>query len=181
MVTAADMAEALSQLRLSKTIPGLDKDSLVDVYVETEFKDSLDACETEEDRQRRKDRFVEYYITGPGTRFIEENIANLQFAYSQVVDGINSLQRSAEQVTASNAVPSVITTGSATSTPNPAYTAIDNAQKKRALLVQITTITACVASMLGYAVLLHFELPDAAFALVGTLGVVASIINAIPG
>lgn len=181
MITIAYMENMLSQLRTKDTIPGLSKDAVVDAYVEEQFKDNLDSCESEEERKRRKQEFVDYYITGPGKRFIEENIANLQFMYSQVVSGLAAIKKSAEQVTASNTVPSVITTGSASSTPNPAYTAIENSQKKQALLAQITTVTDFIAQLLGYAILLYFILPEEVFIVIGTLSVITSIINLIPG
>lgn len=181
MTTIADMKATLDQLRTGTEIPGLDPKSIVDNYVETEFKDTLDVVKDEEERKKTKEKFVQHYITGPGKRFIDDNIAHIKYLYKQVTDGVSSLRYSATQITASNAIPAVITTGSASSVPNPAYTAIDNAQKKKALLAIIKSVTDFLQQLFAYAILINFILPASVQALVVTLATVTSIINAIPG
>lgn len=78
-------------------------------------------------------------------------------------------------------MPSVITVGTATSTPNPAYTAIDNSQKKQNLLAVLKSVTDFLIQLFSYALLLDFVLPDSVQALVSTLATLTAIINAIPG
>lgn len=177
---ADSMQDALDKLRAGDTIPGFNKDVVVDGYVEAEFKESLDSVPPEE-REKRKKRFVEHYITGPGKQFIDTTMAQVTFYYTQAKEGLQSIQESTAQVVASNAVPAVITVGSASSTPNPAYSAIENLQKKKSLLAIIKTVTEYLAQMLTYAILLHFVLPSSVMLLVSTLATVTSLITAIPG
>ena len=181
MATIEDMKNTLSQLRAGSNIPGLDASSVVDNYVEVEFKDTLDAAKDDEERKKMKDRFVEHYITGPGKQFINDNIERIKFLYKQVVDSFSALQKSAAQITAINAVPAVLTVGSATSSPNPAYSAIDNAQKKQALLSILKSVTDFLQQLFAYAILIDFVLPDSVQSLVALLATITSIINAIPG
>lgn len=60
-----NMQDLLSQLRTGPSLPGLSPEPVADNYVEIELKDSLNECKTEEERRERKQRFVQYYITGP--------------------------------------------------------------------------------------------------------------------
>ena len=184
MATAQDlqnMRNILSQLRAGNSIPGLNVSSIADGYVETEFKDTLDAAKDPEERKKIKDEFVQHYITGPGKQFIEENVEKIKYLYKQVQDSLTALQKSAAQVTTLNAVPAVLTVGSATSSPNPAFYVIDNAQKKQALLSLIKTVTDFLQQLFAYALLIDFVLPSSVQTLVQTLAIVTSIINAIPG
>lgn len=181
MATIEDMRNILSQLRAGSSIPGLDASSVVDNYVEVEFKDTLDEIKDPEERKKMKNRFVEHYITGPGKQFIDDNIERIKFLYKQVTDSFSALQSSAAQVTALNVVPAVLTVGSATSSPNPAYYVIDNAQKKQALLAIIKSVTDFLQQLFAYAILINFVLPDSVQQLVSLLATVTSIINAIPG
>lgn len=175
------MQKTLASLRIGGDIPGLTMDTVVDNYVETEFKDTLDGITDPEERQKTKNRFVEHYITGPGKQFVEDTIQQLKYFYKQAYDGLQSLQSSIAKVTASNAIPAVITVGSASSTPNPAYTAIDNSQKKHSLMAILKSITDFLQKLFAYAILIDFVLPQEVQVLVTTLATVTSLINAIPG
>ena len=167
--------EALANLRGSISVPGLDPSSVVDKYCEVEFKESLDNAATPEKREEMKKKFVDYYITGPGKSFIDECI------YKQAKEGLESLQTSVAKVTASNAIPSVLTTGSATSTANPAWTVIENSQKKNSLASIIKSVTDFLSGVLRYCILLHFEVPSPIMATITLLGTVSGLIDAIPG
>lgn len=174
-----DALELINSIRIGEDIPGFDKDSVVDVYVEVAFKDSLEGL-PEGERKRRKDKFVEYYITGAGKAFIDECMSQVKFFYGQIKEGVSNLQTSVTQITASNFIPAVITTGSATSTSNPAYTIIDNVQKKKSLQVTISTINNSTLQMLHYAALLAFDIPDVVMGVISALGTVETMLNAIP-
>ena len=181
MASINDMQNTLDKLRVGDSIPGLSSESIIDNSVEVEFKDALDTCESDDKRKAMKDKFVAFYADGPGKKFIDENISQIKYLYKQVKDSINALKNSATQITASNLVPSVITVGTATSTPNPAYTAIDNSQKKQNLLAVLKSVTDFLIQLFSYALLLDFVLPDSVQALVSTLATLTAIINAIPG
>lgn len=173
--------EALANLRGSISVPGLDPSSVVDKYCEVEFKESLDNATTPEKREEMKKKFVDYYIVGPGKSFIDECISQIQFYYKQAKEGLESLQTSVAKVTASNAIPSVLTTGAATSTANPAWTVIENSQKKNSLASIIKSVTDFLSGVLRYCILLHFEVPSPIMATITLLGTVSGLIDAIPG
>lgn len=176
-----DMKETLSKLREGADMPGLDVSSIAENYVETECRESLDECKTSKEREERKKKFVAHYVTGPGKTFIQENIDRIKFLYKQVTDSFDSLQSSVPNIMAANAVPSVITTGAATSVPNPAYSVIDNAQKKHALMAILKSITGFLEQLFSYAILIDFVLPGQVQTLVSVLAAITAALNAIPG
>lgn len=155
--------------------------AVIDNYCEIEFKDSLDECKTPAERKKLKKRYVEYYTKGAGKPFMDEALAKLRDYVAQAKSELKDLQEGSVKIMASNAVPAVITTGSATSVPNFAYTAIDNAQKKRTLLVLVKTCSRTVTSIVELAVLIHWTLPTEVLTLIELIGVVTKILENIPG
>lgn len=101
--------------------------------------------------------------------------------YSKLNDQLGEIQKAITQTTASNLIPSVITTGAAASVPNPAYTVIENAQKKATIKTMISAASTIAAEMLLAAIELYFELPDAVMILIDTLKSLLLLVNAIPG
>lgn len=172
--------DALKRLRSSGGVP-IDSNKIIDNYCEVEFKESLDECKTPDEREKLKKRYVECYTKGDGKTFMDETLAKLQDYVAQAKDGLKDLQEGAVKITTSNVVPAVITTGSATSVPNPVYTAIDNAQKKRTLLVLVKTCSRTVTSIVELAVLIHWALPTEVLTLIELIGVVTKILENIPG
>ena len=92
-----------------------------------------------------------------------------------------SLHDQLQNIMASSAIPSVITTGAASSVPNPAYTAIEIKQKKAAAKVALIATITVAADMLFAAADLQFEVPDFIMALIESLKALVIILNAIPG
>lgn len=175
-----NMQDLLSQLRTGPSLPGLSPEPVADNYVEIELKDSLDECKTEEERRERKQRFVQYYITGPGKAFLIGVIDQVKAYYQQAKDFIESLLKAVQGATASNTVPSVITVGQATSTANPTYAALENGYKKQQFLSIINSAKEFLSKLLELAMLIHFVLPDSVLALVTTLTMIATLITNIP-
>lgn len=174
------MARAtLKRLRSSGT--PINSGAIIDNYCEIEFKESLDECKTPAERKKLKKRYVEYYTKGAGKPFMDEALAKLRDYVAQAKSELKDLQEGSVKIMASNAVPAVITTGSATSVPNFAYTAIDNAQKKRTLLVLVKTCSRTVTSIVELAVLIHWTLPTEVLTLIELIGVVTKILENIPG
>ena len=68
----------------------------------------------------------------------------------------------------------------ATSAPNPAYTMIENAQKKAALTAMISTASMIAATMLLSAADLQFEVPDEVMLLIDSLKALVILVKAIP-
>ena len=161
MATEQQMIQTWDRLRSSEGFPGLDITSIVDNYVDVEFKDALYSCKTQEERRAMKNNFVEYYITGPGKTFIQQTIQDIKDMYRNVKDMLDDLRESITQITASNAIPAVVVAGSATGTPNPAYTIIDNAQKKKTVSAILNTASEYFGKLISLALLIHLVLPDA--------------------
>jgi hypothetical protein len=74
----------------------------------------------------------------------------------------------------------VITVGTATSTPNPAYTLIENKTKKNNLLSMLKQIGNALAQLLISALKIAFSVPIAIATLITTLASIKKTVNAIP-
>ena len=159
----------------------LDNDAILDNYIEVEYKDRLDAIEDEKERKKYKKKIKKEYIEGEYKSWFDNQIASLNDQLKKCEDGLANAKDAATKVVASNAVPAVITVGSASSTPNPAYTAIDNAQKKKTLLVVLQEINTAIQGVLTTALLIHWALPSAVTNFIELYVTLSSIINAIPG
>lgn len=159
----------------------LDNDAILDNYIEVEYKDRLDAIEDEKERKKYKKKIKKEYIEGEYKSWFDNQIASLNDLLKKCEDGLANAKDAATKVVASNAVPAVITVGSASSTPNPAYTAIDNAQKKKTLLVVLQEINIAIQGVLTTALLIHWALPSAVTNFIELYVTLSSIINAIPG
>mgnify|MGYP000975768547 CR=1 FL=1 len=159
----------------------VDKDSLIDNYCEVEFKESLDACTTSEERNALKERYVTYYKDGAGKDFIDSSVAKLKDYVEKASDSITELMTSAGKVMASNTIPAVITVGSASSTPNPAYFVIENSQKKNALLSLAKNVSGTLTLLLEAAMLIHWEIPNAVLTLIQEVTALFTLLNKIPG
>ena len=159
----------------------LDNDAILDNYIEVEYKDRLDAIEDEKERKKYKKKIKKEYIEGEYKSWFDNQIASLNDQLKKCEDGLANAKDAATKVVASNAVPAVITVGSASSTPNPAYTAIDNAQKKKTLLVVLKEINTAIQEVLTTALLIHWALPQSVTNFIEIYVTLSSAINAIPG
>ena len=159
----------------------LDKDAILDNYVEVEYKERLDAIEDPNKRKEYKKKIVKEYVDGEFKNWFDDKISELTDMLKKCEDGLANAKAAATQVTASNAIPSVITVGSASSSPNPAYTAIDNAQKKKTLLVVLKEINSAIQGVLTTALLIHWALPQSVLNFIELYVALSSVINAIPG
>lgn len=170
----------LDKMRGDGGIP-INKDSLIRNYCEVEFKDSLDECPTQEKRDALMDRYVEHYSTGDGSAFMDTTIAKIKDYAKKASDGVKEMTTSASKIMASNAVPSVITTGSAASVPNPAHFAIENAQKKNALLALAKSVIGTLTLLLETAILVHWAVPNEILTIIQGVTALTAILNNIPG
>jgi hypothetical protein len=119
------------------SLPGLDFDSIVNNLIEKRYAFLKELSPSE--RQKKEEEIIEYYNTTASNE-INSNIAKIKKSYSSINNQIITLQESIAGATASNAIPSVITTGSAASVPNPAYALMENKQKTMKLfLLKIST------------------------------------------
>lgn len=162
------------------SIPGLELKPVAENYVNTRYKPQLDAYEDEKMREELRKKWVEYYTEGDGKTVIQMEIASIKANFAAVKESLKSIKTSVGQQIASNAVPSVLTVGAATSTPNPAYTILDNIQKKEALKAQLKTIGNMIVELLKSAVSIAFPIPDAVGVVIETFKTTKQVVNTIP-
>lgn len=182
MATINEMKAAINELINSDgsvDIPGLEFDPIVDNIVETQYKDELDAAKSNEERTEIKKSLIKYY-TDKAADEIENNINIIKSNFAAAKDGLIYVSEAAAATIASNAIPSVITTGSAASVANPAYALIENKQKKNTLLGILKNIGNFIVMLLTSAVKLLFAVPEVIMTLIKTLTTTKQIVNAIP-
>lgn len=161
-------------------IPGLSLEPVVNNYIETRYAKQLSECETEQDRENMKTSLSQYYLEGDGKVMMQMEIANIKAQFSAAKDSLKSIGTSITQTVATNAIPSVITTGAATSVPNPAYALLENAQKKAALEATLKQVSNQMVDLLKSAVKIAFPIPDVIGAVITTLKTTKQALNAIP-
>lgn len=183
MATINEMLEAVNELIVlnsATAVPLPDDDKLIENYVDKKHKTSLEKIFNKEEREKMRKTLIEYFKEGGGKAEIQSLKINFKLMYTKLKDQIEEIKQSIENTTASNAIPSVLTTGAATSVPNPAYTIIENAQKKAAITAAISTASMIAAQMLLSAADLQFEVPDAVMALIDALKALVLLVKAIP-
>ena len=100
--------------------------------------------------------------------------------YGAAKDQLKFVTEAAASSIASNAIPAVITVGSASSTANPAYALIENKTKKNQLLAMLKQIGAFLVSLLKSAIEIAFAVPAAVISLIKTLTTAKKAVNSIP-
>lgn len=161
-------------------LPGLSLDEVVENFVETKYGEELKAVSTKEEREKLREKWINYYKEGEGKQAIQMEINNIKAQYGAAKDQLTYVADAAASAVASNAIPSVITVGSASSSPNPAYTIIENKTKKNQLLAMLKQIGASLVSLLKSAVSIAFAVPEAVITLIKTLTAVKKTVNSIP-
>lgn len=161
-------------------LPGLSLDEVVENFVETKYGEELKAVSTKEEREKLREKWIKYYKEGEGKQAIQMEINNIKAQYGAAKDQLTYVADAAASAVASNAIPSVITVGSASSSPNPAYTIIENKTKKNQLLAMLKQIGASLVSLLKSAVSIAFAVPEAVITLIKTLTTVKKTVNSIP-
>lgn len=179
MATIAEMQDAIDRLINSDetiSIPGLDFDSVVDNIVETNYKEQLDKVTHPEERKRVKDGLVNYYKNS-GKQAIQEKINEIKSAFANIKSQVTNIQNAVTNAVASNAIPSVITVGTATSTPNPAYFLLDNANKKNTLMGMVKSAEDSAVKLLNAAINICFPVPDMVMTTINGLTTVKTVVN----
>ena len=161
-------------------LPGLNLIEIVDNFVEEKYGEVLRAIPTKEEREKLKEKWIKYYKEGEGKRAIQMEINNIKAQFAAARDQLTMVADAAASAVASNAVPAVITVGSASSSPNPAYALIENKTKKNQLLAMLKQIGASLVSLLKSAVSIAFAVPEAVITLIKTLTTVKKTVNSIP-
>lgn len=180
MATIAQMQQALSDLINAEgfDIPGLDKESVLSNYVEVKHQNELDKLEGEE-REKEKQRLIELYENTAGN-FFDYCIMQIKLKYQAIVEGCEQMLQSISSAISSTIIPSVLTVGSATSSANPAYTALENQQKKNNFKAILKNLSLMMADLLQMAINILFIVPDAVISLIETLTTTKQVIETIP-
>ena len=161
-------------------LPGLDLDTVAETFVQTKYSKDLDAVEDAEERKKLKEKWVDYYKNGEGRVGLEVEINTIKANFGAATEQLKFVGEAAASSIASNVIPSVITVGTATSAPNPAYVLIENKTKKNQLLAMLKNISACLVNLLKSAISIAFPIPAVVTTLISTLATVKSTVNAIP-
>lgn len=177
---ALDAIEELINSDGTVSLPGLDIDSVVENFVDTKYGEELSQIKDEKERKALRDKWVDYYKKGEGSEMIKLEIASIKANFSAAKDQLTFVAEAAASSVASNAIPSVITTGAAASVPNPAYALIENKTKKNTLLSMLKQIGAFLVNLLKSAVAIAFAVPTAVITLIETLTTVKKTVNTIP-
>lgn len=183
MATIDEMTQAINELINSDgtiELPGLDLSSVVENFVDTRYGAELEKVEDEEEREALRQKWIDYYKNGDGRAAIEMEIATIKANFAAARDQLTYVVEAAASSIASNAIPAVITVGTATSTANPAYALIENKTKKNQLLAMLKNIGKCLVDLLKSAVAIAFAVPEAVMTLIKTLTTAKQAVNSIP-
>lgn len=161
-------------------LPGLDLDTIARNFVEVKYGHQLESIEDAKVKEQLKEQWLKYYTEGEGKATLQVEINTIKANFSSAKDQLTFVAEAAASSVASNMIPSVITVGTATSTPNPAYTIIENKTKKNQLLAMLKNISACLVNLLKSAVSIAFQIPEIVLTLITTLTTVKKTVNAIP-
>ena len=137
----------------------LDKSKITENLIQKKYGTQLNSFIYPDERQAYLTQTRQFYTQGAGSDAINDYMNQFKQNYANYRQGIAKIKTSAVNITASNAIPAVITTGAATSVSNPAYTAIDNLQKLTALQSSLSVVINVVISMLSAAAALYLTLP----------------------
>lgn len=183
MSSIDEAIEAMNELINSDetiSLPGLELDAVVENFIEEKYGTELSAITDKEEREKLRDKWVKYYKEGEGKQTIQMEINNIKAMYGAAKDQLKFVTEAAASSIASNAIPAVITVGSASSTANPAYALIENKTKKNQLLAMLKQIGAFLVSLLKSAIEIAFAVPAAVISLIKTLTTAKKAVNSIP-
>lgn len=161
-------------------LPGLDIDTVAENYVDKKYGEELNKIEDKEERDKMRQKWVDYYKSGEGKSMLQLEINSIKANFSAAKDQLTYVAEATTSSVASNAVPAVITTGAAASVANPAYAMIENKTKKNQLLSMLKQIGVFLVNLLKSIVMIAIAVPAAVIALIKTLTTTKKAVNSIP-
>lgn len=161
-------------------IPGLTVENVVPVMVQAQYGDTLQEIEDEEAREEKRKSLESYYIEGKGKSMVQTEIANIKANFASAKSCVESVAKAAVSSTASNAIPSVITVGTASSAPNPAYALIENSTKKAQLQATLNSAAKAFTDLIQSAITIAFPLPGVILSLIKLFIDTKKIVDSIP-
>lgn len=180
-VTSSDIVAQAQLKRLRGSGVSINEDSVIENYVSVEYKDYLDSISNEKDREKKKKEIIKWYKEGDGSTFMSDAISKLKDYAQKAKESLENLTTSATKTLSMSAVPAVITVGSASSSPNPAYTILDGSSKKNSLLTILKTTNDYLIKIMELAILIHWAIPESVLNMVELLATLTNLINSIPG
>lgn len=161
-------------------LPGLDLDTIAENFVEVKYGDTLSKLPNKEEAESLKEKWTSYYKDGEGRLALQMEINTIKSSFVAARDQLTYIGEAAASAVASNAVPAVITVGSASSTANPAYALIENKTKMNQLLSMTKNVEANLVTLLKSSAQIAFPIPSGVTSLIETLSTVKQTVNAIP-
>lgn len=178
-----EILEAMDELINSDggiELPGLDVETIAKNFVEVNYGEQLSKLPNKEEAEQLKDRWVSYYKDGAAKAAIQMEINTIKSSFVAARDQLKYATEAAASAVASNAVPAVITVGSASSTANPAYALIENKTKMNQLLSTLKNVEANLVTLLKSSAQIAFPIPTEVTTLITTLSDVKKTVNSIP-
>lgn len=158
-------------------IPGLNYENVLHNYIEIMHKDELAALENDEKRDELRKTLEKYYNEKMKTKF-DCAIYVIKMNFKSIVDGLKMIVQMTADAIASVVIPPAISTPP--SAPNPAYTALENKQKKNNMLNLLKNIATMFLTLLQTMVEIAFPCPKFILDLLETLKTTKKGVDAIP-
>lgn len=182
MATIEDLRNSIQNLMESEgynvSIPGLDKDSILDNYVLVKHGEELSRL-PEEEQQEEFDRLRSQYENIMGDTF-DMYIQRVKAAYQNALNTLTAMATSISTTIGMAAVPAVLTVGSATSTANPAYSVMEAQVKVNNFKDTLSKVGKDLLELCQMCLVMMFPLPDAIIGVIDTLAEVKKAVNTIP-
>ncbi|BEG61631.1 hypothetical protein [Coprobacter fastidiosus] len=160
----------------SSEIPGLNYISVRDNYIQINHKEQLEALE-EEAREKLNIQLQEYYDNIMKNKF-ETAIYIIKMNFNSIVVGLKMIAEMTADAISSVLIPSVISTPP--STPNPAYTALENKQKKNNMLNLLKNIATMFLTLLQTMIEIAFPCPKFILDMLETLKTTKKAVDTVP-
>lgn len=162
------------------SLPGLELDSVAENFVNEKYGVKLEEIENKKEREKLRKKWLTYYKEGEGKQTMLIGISEIKSLYGAAENQLSLVAEAAKSAVASNSIPSVITVGSASSTPNLAYVYTENKTKKNQLLAMLKQVGVFLVNLLKAAAEIAFAIPQAVLDLIKTAAEVEKSVNAIP-
>lgn len=162
-------------------IPGLSVDEVVPTLVDKKHAKELQSIANLKDREDKRNELIDYYNNGAGREMVNGEINTIKMNFSALKFQLESINKSVQSTISQAAVPAVITVGSASSSPNPAYSILDAKSKRDNLLALLKTASISAAAMLISSQKLGFSIPQEVVALITLLSQTKKIVKKLGG
>lgn len=161
------------------SIPGLNADEIIPNLVDKKHANELSAIPNAKDREDKRNELLDYYKTGYGRGMVDSEINNIKLSFSAIKSQMESIKQSAITTASQMSIPAVITVGSASSAPNPAYVSLDAKAKRNSLLSILKTSSVYAASLLISSQKLGFSIPQEVVAVISLISMTKKTVKAL--